>query len=167
MKIKKFNENVESDRRVNKLSKWSDEFDSFVQLVYDIYDDYDINIKFSTADGSRKSLDIEEYRKASSDEIKDWRINIGDDYSKFITALSNQSSKLFSSISFNVTFDIKKNEFNSFLEVIKFIKSARMSSTDWKLTEFQCNHFENITIQRAHYIVVAYFSFSGEITIGM
>ena len=137
MKIRKFNENVDND--------WSANFDSFIDIIYDIYDDYkNIDITFETADGSRKFLNICNYKK-------------GVDYDRFITALGGMT------VDFKVKIDIKDNDLNVFIEIIKIIKSDRMSSTDWVLKNFNCKHLTEFDqYKRGYYMIEALFRWSDE-----
>jgi hypothetical protein len=137
MKIKKFNES----------DSYIEQFDEFVQVLYDIHDKYNfIEIRFSSREFG---MNIEEY------------VNKGNKYDRFIDDLDRRITFKdgIEPHSFQVTFNIKREDLNVYIEILKLIKSERIKSTGWHLYEFESNNFEKITYQRANYIIRATFKF--------
>ena len=108
MKIKKFN-----DKDID--------FESFIDIAYDLYDKYDVNISFSTADGSVKNMNIDEYKNETI-------------YNRFLTALCSKR------VYFEIIINIKENNLNTFIEIIKFIKDERISNYGWVFRNFRCSN---------------------------
>jgi hypothetical protein len=136
MRIIRFNENLDTD--------WSSEFDDFVNVIYDFFDKYDfINIKFTTADGSVKSLRMEDYK-------------VGDSYDRFITALGGMT------VHFNVIVDIKKNDFDVFVDIMNVLRNDRIKNIGWSLKEIKSYYFPVVKYQRGHYIIDAEFIWDDE-----
>lgn len=130
-----------------KIKKFDDkdiDFDSFIDITYDLYDKYDVNISFSTADGS---MNIDQYKNETI-------------YNRFLTALCNKRVK------FEIKISIEEDSLNTFIEIIKFIKDERISNTGWIFKNLNCSNHENdqnvIYFDKSPYQVRAEFEWFDE-----
>lgn len=128
----KFNESVDN-------MEWAVPFDNFISMLYDIIDEDEVNVSFSTADGSRKHMYYDDYSKKN------------DDYKMFIIALGGMS------VEFTVRIAIGKDDYDMCLRCLSQLKGDRIESSDWSLIEFTLNGFKEKGYKSGFYIIDATF----------